>query len=43
MNLVGVPMETVTRTRPASDLNDQAMIETRALLTIEEAARKLFG
>ena len=42
MNLVGVPMETVTRTRPASDLNDQAMIETRALLTIEEEIRKLF-
>ena len=41
MNLVGVPMELITRTRPASDLDEQAKIETRALITLENQARRL--
>lgn len=43
MNLVGVPMELVTRTRPASDLDEQAKIETRALITLENQVRRLLA
>ena len=43
MNLVGVPMELVTRTRPASDLDEQAKIETRALITRENQVRRLLA
>ena len=42
MDLVGIPMEITTRTRPAGDLDEMARIETRALLTLEAAARKAF-
>lgn len=41
MNLVGVPMELISRTRPASDLDAIARIETEALVTLENQARRL--
>ena len=43
MNLVGVPMELITRTRLASDLDEQAKIETRALVTLENQVRRLLA
>ncbi len=41
MNLIGIPMETITRARPASDLDGMAKLETEALLSVENAIRKL--